>query len=56
MSAVTIGCLSCGRHVYVAAAESGFPAWLAVPEVPARLVCSILAREGERNDRTDRSI
>jgi hypothetical protein len=54
--AVTIGCLGCGRHVYVDAAKSGFPAWLAVPEVPARLVCSILARKGERNARSDRSI
>lgn len=35
-----IGCLGCGRHVYVDAARSGLPAWLPVPEASTRLVCS----------------
>jgi hypothetical protein len=36
-----IGCLGCGRHVYVDAAKSDLPAWLAVPEASKRLVCSV---------------
>jgi hypothetical protein len=35
-----IGCLGCGRHVYVDAAGPGLPEWLPVPDASARLVCS----------------
>ncbi len=35
-----IGCLGCGRHIYVDAARAGLPEWLPVPEAAARLVCS----------------
>ena len=35
-----IGCLGCGRHVYVDAASSRLPDWLPVPQAAAWLVCS----------------
>ena len=35
-----IGCLGCGRHVYVDAASCGLPQSLPVPNAAARLVCS----------------
>jgi hypothetical protein len=34
-----IGCLGCGRHVYVDAAEVGLPYSLPVPSAAARLPC-----------------
>ena len=35
-----IGCLGCGRHVYVDAAASGLAKCLPVPNAAARLACS----------------
>jgi len=35
-----IGCLGCGRHVYVYAAGVGLPGSLPVPKAAARLACS----------------
>jgi hypothetical protein len=35
-----IGCLGCGRHVYVDAAGVGLPSDLPVPNAAARLACS----------------
>jgi hypothetical protein len=35
-----IGCLGCGRHVYVDAAGVGLPINLPVPSAAARLACS----------------
>ena len=35
-----IGCLGCGRHVYVDAACVGLPNDLPVPNAAARLACS----------------
>jgi hypothetical protein len=47
-----IGCLGCGRHVYVDASRSGLLEWPPVPEVSARFVCS---RCGALNQPTIRS-
>ena len=35
-----IGCLGCGRHVYVDAADVRLPNDLSVPNAAARLACS----------------
>jgi hypothetical protein len=35
-----IGCLGCGRHVYVEPVTCGLPLWLPVPRAAARLACS----------------
>ena len=35
-----IGCLGCGRHVYIDAAASRLPDSLPVPQAAARLACS----------------
>jgi hypothetical protein len=35
-----VGCLACGRHLYIDAAGAGLPDELPVPQVAARLTCS----------------